>query len=1094
MTYIFITVNKTSLTKKDETPKLRANSNKLSPRKKKIARRSNDKSSKENKNSATKSTQNHQSPKKSTTASTSNIENEKLTVTPKKNAFEFMMNARNKSIGTNSPGKDLGSVSKEKKKSPVIDAEKAKRKLMLEEWADRKGGAKRKIREDESGEYINNQMDKRAKRLKKLLRNSNGKNTSISSDIEVIDDSTPSEEVAITPPIVKFNFKKVNLSDKSKKSKKRIQVLDSDSEDDTPLKDYASKAKQFEVCQNNKAKRDSSTLSMATLETNTIKDGETKTFPANVEKTPTKCVPKTPSKSVQKTPSKVVQKTPSKVIQKTPSKCLQKTPSKTPKTLDTVQNKTTPRKSDSFTAALSSPIKKRDSLLGYFSKVAKSPTAAEQIPADVIKVIESQPVEMVAQKMIPKKRGRKSKTNSPATVKMEQNQESTTASESKFTTNSLESSGRPKRHCREKVMSYTVDLESSPSKVAAQKSLKRAKRILSSSPQTSPVKASSVKLTKTHKLAPIFVKAPAKPVIDPQKVRARQEFLMSGIPEKMKLEIERQRLFENAYECEIEIFPLVSHVTQLDKVQKYQESLPALHFRKESSTDDLIYKEFKCGPKVQRITEAVRTLVTQPKPNLEQLKLLMKSLKEADTTKFPYYRCFKQLRKKCPNSAQDKLSDDEDDDDDVKIIDDVDVSCELIETQCLASNGATMFTERYKPCTSDEILVNAGPVMQLKKFLSAWQENDGRRSDSSDDDFDLGGTSSASGFGTGLNKSVVLLGPHGCGKTNAVYSLANEMCFNVLEINAGRKRTGKKILMQLQEATQSHQVKSGSGTMEHKLFRSLSTATPSTSEESSNGYGASQSTEKHKLSLILIEDADITFEQDFGFIDAMYQLVATSKRPVILIANDHNSLHLSRFIEHNAIYFCAAPALTVSKWLTSLSIVENCYVSSEQCERLYVYNGRDFRKTLLEMQFFIQSGGDPVPSTVGKNIQHQKLYSLFTVDQNRSSKQIPQPVDFEIIAKRAAEVMAPTKKTFKNIKQNSIDGSSLSDALEFYENIAAAQRIQNWRPCEDRLVNSLTEEIAHEMVDMIVRKHKPIEKGNTFVIESRGKQMTPESR
>ncbi|CAI9612669.1 unnamed protein product, partial [Staurois parvus] len=51
-----------------------------------------------------------------------------------------------------------------------------------------------------------------------------------------------------------------------------------------------------------------------------------------------------------------------------------------------------------------------------------------------------------------------------------------------------------------------------------------------------------------------------------------------------------------------------------------------------------------------------------------------------------------------------------------------------------------------------------------------------------------------------------LLGPPGVGKTAAVYACAQELGFKVFEVNASCQRSGRQILAQLKEATQSHQV------------------------------------------------------------------------------------------------------------------------------------------------------------------------------------------------------------------------------------------------------------------------------------------------
>lgn len=87
--------------------------------------------------------------------STTSPKNSKVT-----NAFEVMMNARNKSIGSNTPGKDSPSPVKDRELGPT----NAKRKLKLQEWAEQKGGAKRKLEEEARAAYVDEQMEQRAKK------------------------------------------------------------------------------------------------------------------------------------------------------------------------------------------------------------------------------------------------------------------------------------------------------------------------------------------------------------------------------------------------------------------------------------------------------------------------------------------------------------------------------------------------------------------------------------------------------------------------------------------------------------------------------------------------------------------------------------------------------------------------------------------------------------------------------------------------------------------------------------------------------------------------------------------------------------------
>ena len=95
------------------------------------------------------------------------------------------------------------------------------------------------------------------------------------------------------------------------------------------------------------------------------------------------------------------------------------------------------------------------------------------------------------------------------------------------------------------------------------------------------------------------------------------------------------------------------------------------------------------------------------------------------------------------------------------------------------------------------------------------------------------------------------MGPAGCGKTATVYALAEELGYNVLEVNASSRRNGKTVLSHLHEATQSHSLNNNSSSSSsnavrsksmNKLFFGGSAAKPVRSEV------------KSALSLVLFED------------------------------------------------------------------------------------------------------------------------------------------------------------------------------------------------------------------------------------------------
>lgn len=201
----------------------------------------------------------------------------------KLNAFQLMMSSRNKAIGSNSPGKDDSggealNPEEEKKRD-----EKVKRKLKLEEWAEKKGAGKRKLQEEAEEEFIAHQMKRRAKRFKKLIGN-----------MEVLEDED--EEAVI----------------EQKKSPRKIG---------RPKKLQSPKKVELKINEKRGRRRLSS-------------DGD--------DSMPTSSVVETGENSPAKKPD-----------------------------------------SDEFVCKLNSPLKKKDSLLGYFNKVDRSPE--EETPSEEVR-------------------------------------------------------------------------------------------------------------------------------------------------------------------------------------------------------------------------------------------------------------------------------------------------------------------------------------------------------------------------------------------------------------------------------------------------------------------------------------------------------------------------------------------------------------------------------------------------------------------------------------------------------------------------------------------------------------------------------------
>ncbi|MFC1752637.1 AAA family ATPase [Thermoproteota archaeon] len=83
-------------------------------------------------------------------------------------------------------------------------------------------------------------------------------------------------------------------------------------------------------------------------------------------------------------------------------------------------------------------------------------------------------------------------------------------------------------------------------------------------------------------------------------------------------------------------------------------------------------------------------------------------------------------------------------------------------------SDSRVWTNTYVPKKLKDVEGQEGPLEQLKKFVDTFKRQ--------------------------RKKAVLVYGDSGCGKTSAVYALANEMNLEVFELNASdfRNKDGKK--------------------------------------------------------------------------------------------------------------------------------------------------------------------------------------------------------------------------------------------------------------------------------------------------------------
>ncbi|CZR56914.1 related to ELG1 Protein required for S phase progression and telomere homeostasis, forms an alternative replication factor C complex important for DNA replication and genome integrity [Phialocephala subalpina] len=249
-----------------------------------------------------------------------------------------------------------------------------------------------------------------------------------------------------------------------------------------------------------------------------------------------------------------------------------------------------------------------------------------------------------------------------------------------------------------------------------------------------------------------------------------------------------------------------------------------------------------------------------------------------------------------------------------------------------------------------------------------------------------------------LNNAVVISGPHGCGKTAAVYAVAKELGFEVFEIHPGAKRSGKEILDKVGDMAQNHQVqrlpalpqldgpadedrrridealandlKSGrQGTM-NSFFKSQPAAKPKAKPKAPAPVSTKGSTKQAQLgkedmkpkppakaqkqSLILIEEADILYKEDSHFWPTILNLATTSKRPIIITCNDESVIPTQALPLHAIIRMSPPPVDLATDYILLVAACEGHVLKREAVQAVYESRNMDLRAALTELNFWCQ--------------------------------------------------------------------------------------------------------------------------------------------
>ncbi|PHH59162.1 hypothetical protein CDD81_3678 [Ophiocordyceps australis] len=238
---------------------------------------------------------------------------------------------------------------------------------------------------------------------------------------------------------------------------------------------------------------------------------------------------------------------------------------------------------------------------------------------------------------------------------------------------------------------------------------------------------------------------------------------------------------------------------------------------------------------------------------------------------------------------------------------------------------------------------------------------------------------------TKLKNTIVISGPHGCGKTAAVYAVAKELDFEVFEINSSDRRSGRDLLERVGDMTRNHlvqqdrcqasdidaddakvarDIESGKqGTMT-TFFKSKpatqgkrqakTNVKDRTQRTTSKSSGASSKAQKQ--SLILIEEADVLYEEDKQFWQTLMAMMAQSKRPFVVTCNDENLVPIQNLNLHAIFRFSPPPESLSLDVCLLIAANEGHALERKAIEALYRSRSNDLRATISELNYWCQIG------------------------------------------------------------------------------------------------------------------------------------------